>query len=91
MKSPITELSRPQPAGESVARRLLWGQSTAPQIASKFGAGELTRLSSIYPLIPVFRCMNTVSHRRAQRAQRAQREFSDFFAPSVSCGGYSSI
>jgi len=51
MKSPITELSRPQPAGESVARRLLWGQSTAPQIASKFGAGDLTHLSSFYRII----------------------------------------
>jgi len=44
-------LSRPQPAGESVARRLWWGQSTAPQIASKFIDGELTQLSSIYRII----------------------------------------
>jgi hypothetical protein len=51
MKSPITVLSRPQPAGESVARRLWWGQAPAPQIASKFGAGGLTQLSSIYQII----------------------------------------
>jgi hypothetical protein len=51
MKSPIAMLSRPQPAGDSVARRLLWGQSIAPQIASKFGGGELTQLSSIHQII----------------------------------------
>jgi len=55
MKSPIAMLSRPQPAGESVARRLLWGQSIAPQIASNFGAGELTHLSSTYRIIYLHR------------------------------------
>ena len=60
MKSPITMLSRPQPAGVSVARRLLWGQAPAPQKASKYGGSELTQLSSIFRVsISIRRGLNT--------------------------------
>ena len=41
MKSPIAIYRVPQPAEESVARRLLWGQSIAPQTACEYYGREL--------------------------------------------------
>ena len=76
MKCPIAMLSRPQPAGESVARRLWWGQSIAPQIASNFGAGELTRLSSTYRIIYLHRFPVACSGAQSVWTAASPRRFS---------------
>jgi hypothetical protein len=52
-----------------VARRLWWGQAPAPQIASKFGAADLTQLSSIYRII----YLNFPGKRRGACAPRNNR------------------